>query len=50
VTVASSWELLRAITARRSRAQVAGYGWDGESEKFLGAFFRFDPPSYDIEE
>jgi uncharacterized protein (TIGR03083 family) len=49
VEVASTWELLRAMTARRSRNQVAAYAWDGAgSEKYLDCFFRFAPPAVDI--
>jgi uncharacterized protein (TIGR03083 family) len=49
VEVGSTWELLRALTARRSRSQVAAYAWDGAgSEKYLDCFFRFAPPVHDI--
>jgi len=37
------FELFRAIAGRRSRAQVAGYGWDGESAPYLDAFCVFGP-------
>lgn len=49
VEVVSTWELLRGLTARRSRNQVAAYAWDGVgSERYLDCFFRFAPPAVDI--
>lgn len=49
LTVPSAWELLRAVQARRSRAQVAALGWEGDVwERYLDAFFRWDPPAGDV--
>lgn len=51
VSIPSAWELLRAVQARRSPAQVAAYGWEGEGpDRYLGEFFRFPPPTSDISE
>lgn len=50
VTVhASRFELLRAMTGRRSRAQVCGYTWEGEPDpdRLLLAPF-FHPPAEDL--
>ena len=46
----TAWEMLRAVTARRSRAQLLGYSWSGPAEDYLAAFFRFAPPEQDIVE
>jgi uncharacterized protein (TIGR03083 family) len=44
VTVtAPVFELFRAIAGRRSRAQVAAFGWDGDSAPYLDAFCIFGP-------
>jgi hypothetical protein len=49
--VATGWEFLRAVTSRRSRAQVSAMQWVGESPvSWLDAFFRFTPPEHDISE
>ncbi len=37
------FEFFRAIAGRRSRAQVAAYGWDGSSVPYLDAFCIFGP-------
>lgn len=51
VTAPSAWELLRAVTARRSRSQVAALGWEGDGPgRYIDSFFRFDPPGRDIVE
>lgn len=51
VTAPDTWELLRSLLARRSRAQVAALEWQGEElDRYLTAFFRFDPPEEDIVE
>jgi uncharacterized protein (TIGR03083 family) len=52
VTLRSSrFELLRAMTGRRSRAQVCGYAWEGEPDpdRLLLAPF-FHPPARDLVE
>jgi uncharacterized protein (TIGR03083 family) len=46
----TAWEMLRAVTARRSRAQLLGYAWSGPAEDYVPAFFRFAPPEQDIVE
>ncbi len=48
---ASQFELLRAMTGRRSRAQVRAYAWEGEPdpERLLLAPF-FHPPAHDLVE
>jgi uncharacterized protein (TIGR03083 family) len=51
VTAPNTWELLRSLLARRSRAQVAALDWHGEQlDRYLTAFFRFEPPQEDIVE
>lgn len=37
------FEIFRAIAGRRSRAQVAAFGWDGDSTPYLDAFCIFGP-------
>jgi uncharacterized protein (TIGR03083 family) len=37
------FELFRALAGRRSRAQVAAFGWDGDSAPYLEAFCIFGP-------
>jgi uncharacterized protein (TIGR03083 family) len=47
----TTWELLRAVTARRSRAQLLAYAWSGaQAEQYVPVFFRFAPPEQDIVE
>jgi uncharacterized protein (TIGR03083 family) len=47
----TTWEMLRCVTARRSRAQLLGLTWTGApAEDYLPAFFRFAPPEHDIVE
>jgi len=44
VTVnAPVFEIFRAIAGRRSRDQVAAFGWDGDSAPYLDAFCIFGP-------
>jgi uncharacterized protein (TIGR03083 family) len=47
--VPTAWHYLRAVTARRSRAQVSAMQWEGASPvSWLEVFFRFSPPEHDI--
>ena len=44
VTVtAPAFELFRAMAGRRSRGQVAAFGWTGDSEPYLDCFCVFGP-------
>ena len=47
---ASSFELLRAITGRRTAAQVRALDWDGDPDAWVHAFFVFGPASEDVRE
>lgn len=47
--VPTAWHYVRAVTARRSRAQVSAMQWEGASPvSWLAVFFRFTPPEHDI--
>jgi uncharacterized protein (TIGR03083 family) len=47
--VPSAWHYLRAVTSRRSVAQVSAMQWEGASPvRWLTVFFRFTPPEQDI--
>lgn len=51
VVAPSTFELLRSLHGRRSRAQVAALGWDGDGpSRYLDVFPRFAPPTRDIVE
>jgi uncharacterized protein (TIGR03083 family) len=51
VVAPSTFELLRALHGRRSRAQVGALGWDGDGPaRYLDVFPRFAPPTQDIVE
>jgi len=47
--VPTAWHYVRAVTSRRSRAQVSAMQWEGGSPvSWLEVFFRFTPPEHDI--
>jgi uncharacterized protein (TIGR03083 family) len=47
--VPTTWHYLRAVTSRRSRAQVSAMQWEGApAVSWLEAFFRFAPAEGDI--
>lgn len=47
--VPTAWHYLRAVTSRRSRAQVSAMQWEGApADRWIEAFFRFTPPEHDI--
>jgi uncharacterized protein (TIGR03083 family) len=46
----NSYDLTRALIGRRSRAQVAAMGWDGDSEPFLDVFAGFPMSETDLAE
>jgi uncharacterized protein (TIGR03083 family) len=47
--VPTAWHYVRAVTSRRSRAQVSAMQWEGAPpDRWLEAFFRFTPPEHDI--
>ena len=51
VTAPDSFELFRALSGRRSRAQVLAYEWDGDPAPYLPVLNRFGPlPERDVVE
>lgn len=42
------YELWRALLGRRSRAQLAGWDWDGDPARYLAAFPAFGPTEQDL--
>jgi hypothetical protein len=44
------YDLTRALIGRRSRAQVAAMGWDGDAEPFLDVFAGFPMSEADLAE
>lgn len=47
---ASSFELMRAMTGRRTAAQVRALDWDGDPDTWVDAFFLFGPATTDVHE
>lgn len=46
---ADSFELFRALSGRRSAAQVLGYDWDGDAAPYVDIFSNFGPlPADDV--
>ena len=45
---ASTFELVRAITGRRSTAQIAAFDWTGDSSPYLPIFSTYGSPSADV--
>ncbi|HEY3262860.1 MAG TPA: maleylpyruvate isomerase family mycothiol-dependent enzyme [Pseudonocardiaceae bacterium] len=43
VTIASRFELFRALSGRRSANQVRGYDWDGDPEPYVALFYPYGP-------
>lgn len=51
VNAPDSFELFRALSGRRSRAQVLAYDWSGDPEPYLPILSRFGPlPETDVAE
>jgi uncharacterized protein (TIGR03083 family) len=47
--VPTAWHYVRAVTSRRSRAQVSAMQWEGAPpDTWMEAFFRFTPAEQDI--
>jgi hypothetical protein len=47
---ASSFELVRALSGRRSESQIRAYTWDGDPGPYLPIFSMFPLPGQDIVE
>jgi hypothetical protein len=41
---ASAFDLLRALSGRRSLGQIRAFDWDGDAEIYMEVFSPFDPP------
>jgi len=50
VLAAEPFELFRALSGRRSAAQVRALGWDGEPERYLEVFAPYPMPSSPLRE
>jgi hypothetical protein len=50
--VGTPFDLLRAMTGRRSSAQIRAFAWEGDADVFVPAFQfgPFTPPSTDLVE
>jgi uncharacterized protein (TIGR03083 family) len=47
----TTWDMLRTVCARRSRAQLLACSWQGvAAEDYADTFFRFAPPEADVAE
>ncbi|MDQ4024463.1 MAG: hypothetical protein M3217_03075, partial [Actinomycetota bacterium] len=45
VEAPSTFDLLRALTGRRTREEIAGFRWTGERERYLDAFSMYGVPA-----